>query len=78
MSDSQVLNLMARETPFTDNEFIALSRNADGDILDLSLAYPFITPEQHERLSGDDRSRMDDLDEEMRYLIAEAREEFGA
>lgn len=76
MSDS--LNLETRETKLTDAEFRALPRNACGDIIDLSLAYPFITDSQRERLSGDDWSRMDALDEEMAYLIAEAREEFGA
>jgi hypothetical protein len=70
-------SLETRETPFTDAEFDALPRNADGDIINLSMAYPFITTEQRERLSDDDWSRMDDLDEEMRYLYAEAREEFG-
>lgn len=69
--------LETREEKFSDAEFDALRRNADGDIIELSMAYPFITTEQRERLSGDDWSRMDDLDEEMRCLIADAREEFG-
>lgn len=75
---TESLNLDTRETKLSDAEFDALPRNADGDILDLSMAYPFITESQRERLTGDDWSRMDDLDEEMRCLIAEAREEFGA
>jgi len=56
---------------FTNSQFKALPRNTDGDIIDLEAAYPFITVAQRERLTGDDYSRMDDLDEEMRYLIAE-------
>lgn len=75
---NQSLYLETRETKLTDEEFAILPRNADGDIIDLSLAYPFITDSQRERLTGDDWSRMDDLDEEMRCLIAETREEFGA
>lgn len=75
MTDS--LNLVTRETKLTDAEFDALPRNEDGDIIDLSKAYVFITDEQREKLTGDDWSRMIDLDEEMSCLIAEAREEFG-
>lgn len=75
MTDS--LNLDTRETKLTEAEFDALPRNADGDIIDLSKAYAFITDEQREKLTDDDWSRMIDLDEEMACLIAEAREEFG-
>ena len=56
---------------FTNAQFKALPRNADGDIIDLADAYPFITEAQRERLTGDDYSRMDDLDEEISYLAAE-------
>ncbi|USM11461.1 hypothetical protein vBCbaSRXM_16 [Citromicrobium phage vB_CbaS-RXM] len=77
MSESDTLKLMSRETAFNDNEFSCLARNADGDIIDLSLAYPFITEAQRERLTGDDQSRMDDYDEEARVLFAQAKEELG-
>lgn len=63
-----------RTESFTTKEFNALARNADGDIINLSDAYPFITDLQRERLSGDDWSRMDDLDEEMNWMM----QEFGA
>lgn len=56
---------------FTNAQFKALPRNVDGDIIDLADAYPFITEAQRERLTGDDYSRMNDLDEEISYLAAE-------
>lgn len=65
------IDLNTRETPLLDEEFDALDRNPDGDIIDLGSAYPFITEEQRDRLSGDDWSRMDDLDEEVRCMMAE-------
>lgn len=67
-----------REDCLSSAEFAALARNADGDVVELSLAYPFITQDQRAQLTGDDLSRMDDLDEEMRCLMAEAKEEYFA
>lgn len=55
----------------TNAQFASLARNADGDIIDLVDAYPFITDAQREKLTSDDWSRMIDLDEEMSYLIAD-------
>lgn len=55
----------------TNAEFSKLARNADGDIIDLVSAYPFITDAQREKLTSDDWSRMQELDEEMEYLLAE-------
>lgn len=66
-----------RETKLTNAEFAALERNADGDVIDLSLAYPFITDAQREKLSGDDWSRMIDMDEEMACMLADLAAEFG-
>jgi hypothetical protein len=60
-----------RETPFTDAEFDALPRYANGRVIDLPMAYAWITAEQRERLHEDDWSYMDELDEEMAYLRAE-------
>jgi hypothetical protein len=71
------LNLDTRETKLTDAEFNALARNTDGDVINLSLAYPFITAAQRERLTGDDSSRMFDLDEELECLYREALAEFA-
>lgn len=70
--------LETRDDPFTDEEFAAIPRNADGDILDLEDAYPFITDAQRAHLTGDDETRIDSLDEEMRCLIAASQAEFGA
>lgn len=63
--------LDTRELPFTEEDFAAIPRNADGDIIDLEDAYPFITDAQREKLTGDDQSRMDALDEEIRVMSAE-------
>ena len=67
----------SREKPFTNAEFAALDRNADGDIIRLSECFMWITPAQADRLTGDDQSRLDDYEEEARCLLAEARAEFG-
>lgn len=56
---------------FTMKRFAAIKRNADGDIIDLYDAYPYITDKQRELLSDDDYSRMDTLDEELAYLADE-------
>ena len=66
-----------RVAPLTAAEFRALPRNADGDLIDLSLAYPFITDEQREDLTGDDWSRCIDLDEELACMLADLEIEFG-
>ena len=71
------MNWNTRETKLTNKEFAELARNTDGDLIDLSLAYPFITDAQRDKLTGDDYSRMDDLYEEMRYMMAELAAEFG-
>ena len=63
--------LETQSGPFTNKAFDATPRNADGDIIDLVDAYPFITEAQRERLTGDDQSRLFDLDEEMQYLADE-------
>jgi hypothetical protein len=62
---------------FTNAEFKAIPRNSDGDIIDLFDAYCFLTNAQREKLTADDQSRCEGYDEEMRYLAAEALEEFG-
>ena len=64
-------NLETRETPFSNTEFAALARNADGDVIDLSLAFVFMTSEQLTLLTNDDASRVDELDEELQHLIGE-------
>lgn len=63
--------LGTQSVPFTNESFNAIPRYASGDIIDLEDAYPFITTAQRARLTGDDWSRMNELDEEMQYLAAE-------
>ena len=70
------INWDSREVALTATEFKALERNGDGDIIELSYAYPFITDAQRDGLTGDDQSRMHDLDEEVRCLMADLMEEF--
>lgn len=60
-----------RTKPYSRAEFAALRRNSDGDIMDLVIHYPWITESQREKLSEDDWSRMEELDEEVRCLLAE-------
>lgn len=60
-----------RDKSFTDAEFKALTRNGDGDVIDLAECFMWITPAQIERLTGDDQSRVDDYEEEVRCLMAE-------
>lgn len=62
---------MERTEKFTDEEFKALPRNADGDIMNLYDAFVWFTPEQVEALTGDDYSRVDDYEEELRCMAAE-------
>jgi len=71
------LKLHTRETKLSDEEFELLPRNDDGDVIELSVAFIFLTPDQVEQLSSDDQSRYDDYQEEMRCLMAEAMAEFG-
>jgi hypothetical protein len=60
-----------RTTRFTSVEFDAIPRYPNGDIIELTAAYPFITDYQREKLTDDDWSRMIELDEEISYLAAE-------
>lgn len=62
---------MERTEKFTAEEFKALPRNADGDIMNLYDAFVWFTPEQVEDLTGDDYSRVDDYEEELRCMAAE-------
>jgi hypothetical protein len=62
---------------FTNAEFKSLDRNADGDIIDLSECFFLISPSQVEQLSCDDWSRIQDYEEELRCLMADAHVEFG-
>ncbi len=65
------MNILDRIEAFTDAEFKALPRNADGDIIDLYVVFVWLTPEQVDALTGDDCSRVDDYKEELRCMVAE-------
>ena len=60
---------MERNKNFTDAEFKALPRNDDNDVLDLYGSFIRMTPAQIDALTGDDQSRVDDYEEELRYMI---------
>ena len=60
-----------RSKKFTNIEFSSLERNADGDVIDLYEANIWMTDAQISKLTGDDQSRVDDYQEEMRIMMAE-------
>ena len=62
---------MERTKKFTADEFNALPRNADGDIINLYDVFIWLTPEQEEALTGDDYSRVDSYNEEVRYMASD-------
>ena len=65
-------DFLDREEKFTNDEFAALPRNAGGDIIPLAEgAFIWLTDDQKERLTGDDQTRLDDLEEEVRVMAAE-------
>ena len=66
---------MERTKNFTNAEFKSLPRNADNDVIDLYGSFVFMTPKQTGALTGDDQSRVDDYEEEIRYMLAEFEEE---
>lgn len=66
------LNLADRETQFNDAEFDLIERNAEGRIIDdFDLIWCFLSDAQKSMLHGDDQSRGDDVDEELRVMMAE-------
>tara|TARA_R110000824_G_C14927501_1_gene648372 strand:- start:126 stop:332 length:207 start_codon:yes stop_codon:yes gene_type:complete len=67
---------MERTKKFTPEEFNTLPRNADGDIIDLYDAFIWFTPKQVNALTGDDYSRVDDYNEELRCEFAAIAAEF--
>ena len=68
-----------RTEKYTDAEFAAIERNADGDICnDLDAHLIWMTNTQRDQLTGDDQYRADLADEEMRCMRADAAIEFGA
>jgi len=67
-----------REVKYTDEEFAGIRRNADGDIYtDLDVHHIWMTPAQKIRLTGDDQTRVEEYQEELAYMMEEAKAEFG-
>ena len=67
-----------REVKYTDAEFAGIRRNADGDIYtDLDVHQIWMTPAQKLRLTGDDQTRVDEHQEELAYMMEQAKAEFG-
>jgi hypothetical protein len=62
---------------FTNKEFKNLERYENGDIVNLGEVFFKIKPAQTEKLSSDDWSRMDGLEEEMRCMVADLEVEFA-
>ena len=71
------MKFLDRTEKFNNQEFASLNRNADGDVIDLADAFIWLTDTQVEKLTGDDFSRYDEYQEELRCLIAAAHAEFA-
>lgn len=68
-------NINTRTEVFTAAEFAAIERNEDGRIIDdFDLVWIWATDEQKATMHGDDQSRGDDVDEELRVMMAEYSE----
>ena len=67
------MNIMDRTAKFTRSEFDALTRNAHGDLIvdDLELHFCWMPKQFVDLLSGDDQTRFDSFEEEIRCLAAE-------
>tara|TARA_R110001632_G_scaffold45058_1_gene114553 strand:- start:491 stop:757 length:267 start_codon:yes stop_codon:yes gene_type:complete len=67
-----------REVKYTAAEFAGIRRNADGDICeDLDVHCIWMTPAQKRSLTGDDQYRVDGYEEDMAYMMEEAKAEFA-
>ena len=73
------MNIMNRETLFTPEEWQALPRNDQGDLIvsDLGMYFVFMPKGSIDSLSCDDYARLMDHQEEMQCLWNEALIEFG-
>lgn len=56
---------------FTNAEFNSLSRNDEGEIINLSDHFVWLTDKQINRLSGDDWMRVCELQEEVEIMKAD-------
>ena len=60
-----------RTEKFSKDEFKALERNGEGDVIDLYDAHIWMSNAQISKLTGDDQSRVDDYQEELRVMMKE-------
>jgi hypothetical protein len=60
----------------TNTEYLNLFRNSDGDIINLSPAFLLMTDAQKEQLTGDDWSRIQELEEELEEELLHLAAEF--
>jgi hypothetical protein len=67
------MDIMERTSKFTKAEFNALPRNEMGDLIvnDLEMHFCWLPKQFVQLLSGDDQTRFDNFEEEMRCLVAE-------
>lgn len=63
--------------PLTDDEFAALPRLSNGDIVDLAAHFPALTDEQRLELTPDDAARVEDWDLELNEIFSDALVEYG-
>jgi len=61
----------------TDKEFEALERNGQGDILELSEAFMYITDKQKGWVSDDDFTRINEYNNEVHSLIDDVIASWG-
>ena len=66
-----------RTKKFSNAEFSRLARYPNGDLVELSTCFFWLTDSQHDKLSGDDWSRYEEYQEDLRCLMNEARAEFN-
>jgi len=65
------MDYLDRTKKFTNKEFKNLPLDCNGDIIDLSTAFIWLTESQKSLLSDDDSSRLFDYQEELDCLMSE-------
>ncbi len=62
---------MERTENFSDVEFNELDRHTNGDIINLSMNFMWLTLRQRIRVTSDDFSRIEEYEEEVRIMMNE-------